>query len=729
MRHATGYLSLRDSACLPFLMPLRSPSAFTTTPSPPQTPEDKRREVRILIGRASFNRRRKNIGLQSSNEDDDNDNDTFMDEEVNRIAEVVVEPTQRWPRRKRKPEGLAEDTYRPSDVDEDENTDDNKPARRSGKRSKKEHVVAREAERPKKSPGKAKRAVKKVRSRFIEGSMNDRTSKKPPSEIIGTRHGDYNYDDSVPAHEVHSAATAFVLPCSKNDPVLSKGFRFGLENVFTFNPLRLAINIKTAYQRQKAQHEARDRAKREAEKQKQEIEARYQEMKRSGAFTGRQVYRLDELRHHADDVDTNLDVNVDGFGRTTPTEPNSLVGTTKKRRRSEPTTSVASAAPVVPTSALYDDEGYEGYEGYEEYEEMVRFRSVDENTEVLNHTEELENELAMNDKGKDKVKRKENEIPSVTVSSSDTKRDETARFPVKRGPKAVPNLANSSISVNTPSLGEEAATHKLAKPLTKREVQKKQRLLRKVSTLEEQLAKAKHELGDAWARSLLSVPKIPRALSQSSSSKVSCMRGLEEGAIVSSQGSSVNSVMMPPQPPKIEFASMPTDMPRSSEETKELANLAPVVPRFALEHHLVNTKKDLADAQASLALSSPDSTEVMVTPILSSLQDASLDEGFSMLPLSPIISHSMLSGQGDDACTVTSKAPIPKNMLPENILLDGLGAKRDDGPALGRRVANAISHFEASRALSTQKKSCRERQPTCSGESSRWHAAGAENAT
>jgi hypothetical protein len=139
------------------------------------------------------------------------------------------------------------------------------------------------------SPGVGRRASSLTRpSRFIEGSMNDRTSRRPPAVYIGadeeTRERGrsegrmseklHKKTNSINRHSYQTDTQQLTL--DKTDSNRSSIFRFGKSIAASFNPSNWKIWSKTA--------ELESTAERDLRQRKENAELIYKELKQNGQF-------------------------------------------------------------------------------------------------------------------------------------------------------------------------------------------------------------------------------------------------------------------------------------------------------------------------------------------------------------------------------------------------------------------------------------------------------------
>ncbi|KAN0110232.1 hypothetical protein V8E51_006619 [Hyaloscypha variabilis] len=150
------------------------------------------------------------------------------------------------------------------------------------------------------SPSSPRRPVSQARSsRFVEGSMNDRTSQKPPTTYIGTEEelrSKFDYDEQEDARgRKHARPRKFtnrgnssMAASSVADTEGSRHssiFRFGKSLAATFNP----NNWKIWSKQQSLVEEEETAHMQTLRERQQKAEKMYKELKEAGHFRGRSV--------------------------------------------------------------------------------------------------------------------------------------------------------------------------------------------------------------------------------------------------------------------------------------------------------------------------------------------------------------------------------------------------------------------------------------------------------
>jgi len=475
------------------------------------------------------------------------------------------------------------------------------------------------------------REEEEMRSRFIEGSMRDRASVPPPREIIGP----------VPAKEEGgggsegegNASSSSGLSLGSDRDGKKKKFTFGLGSLFKFNPFSIVEEAKAAYSRQKALHEGRERRKEEMKRQKREAEQLYFEMKAHGEFKGTLVMHPDDGRAVSTDED---------FAASFSDQGNMFGGSARKRKRGEIASVESDMDEMVDYFPPADDGDSEEYEqdGMEDGEET----EVDEPMRSIRY-----------------------EDTAVAPSSNQTEaKPKNVREIVRQtSTKIFAGSISTTPIASTMSAGSNGAP---AKPLTKRELKKAERLQKKVSNLEEQLVRVRRELEETARGAIPPVPELP-------------------------------SQMMPPPPPP-----HPTPFSRTSQDKRRTGMPPPPVPQPgegdrsqpmlpgtpAHSRHpnqmLPDTPKPTpTDNRFAPGVMSPETAD----------EDTEMDEGFSQIPLSPVLNSSITEPPQEPASLVVnrrrgagrSKSP----RLTGRSKSPGLAGLRKISGASVRKVSNAIS--------------------------------------
>jgi hypothetical protein len=154
--------------------------------------------------------------------------------------------------------------------------------------------------KPPNSPSSPRRPVSQARSsKFVEGSMNDRISQKPPTTYTGTEEelrSKFDYDEQdvrgrklARPRKFTTRGSGSVAPPSVADRSEasrhSSIFRFGKSLAATFNPTNWKI-----WSKQQSQVEDEELAHLQAlRERKQKAEKMYQELKEAGQIRGRSV--------------------------------------------------------------------------------------------------------------------------------------------------------------------------------------------------------------------------------------------------------------------------------------------------------------------------------------------------------------------------------------------------------------------------------------------------------
>jgi hypothetical protein len=308
----------------------------------------------------------------------------------------------------------------------------------------------------------------KAQSRFTEGSMRDRVSEPPPMEIIGP-----GLDS--PTHETSSqngVDAASAAPMEKEGVKKKRSFIFGLGSFFKFNPFGLVSEAKAAYIRQKTLHE---RKKEEMKQRKKEIEEIYWEMKARGDFRGTFV-------RHKDDIEEPVGIDENGVAVFSESL---LVGSARKRKLAE----------------IADGSG-----------STERERSMDgDNSDESGSDDMIEdNEIKEEDNSEADVRpRAPHHVHNAPLPRKTEKsQSRTVCHIVKKTSEVFANAISPTSLSSSSSLPSSIN----GRPLTKRELKKRERLQKRVSNLEEQLEKARHELEENMSGNLPPVPDVSQSL-------------------------------------------------------------------------------------------------------------------------------------------------------------------------------------------------------------------------
>lgn len=440
---------------------------------------DEKKAERIRLGRASLEARRQAaLELDEMEIDSEDEVDTVGPRRKRDEGDLPYTPESEYD-----PEAAAEEAEKeyqiPGATGADKQSDNGYTS---------DHV--RDATVPKMTSFEAER-----QSRFLEGSMRDRVSTRPPPEIIGSVSGSSN---SVP----RVAKAPLAAPAPKKSR-----FTFGLGSVFKFNPFSIVDDVKAAYYRQKEAAEERERQKRERaerEEEKREYERQYFEMKRAGAF--------------------RPSVPVNDNGRAVTTDDDTAEpwpGSARKRKHREinhPDVTDPEDAPVFSQDS--------------EPEDAASYSSSD------------------------------NDAPSYPPPPPPP-------VPAKTPKSSTP----TTLLKKTSKIFSTVISTSASKPPTKREVKRQERLLKKVSNLEEQLEKARKELESTGPP----VPALPES-------------------ITSQFAATASNNLMPPPPP-----------PTSAKQPRQQQKYTP--------------------------------------PKTEDEDDTTIDEGFSMIPLSPVMANSSFESE------------------------------------------------------------------------------------
>jgi len=596
---------------------------------------------RIKLGRESLERRRRqgnSLSLsRSSSIRADEDGDVYMDRHSREVetppsstSEVVV-VRRAAGKGGKKDEGDA--PYVPDDDDDDDDELQTKSPRRSERKFTKA-AIQKENEQEKKRKLREKREKEELRSRFIEGSMRDRTSAPPPRDIIGEIDDSEDEDESPPDAFEEDAPPITDQDEEKDKEKKKRGFTFGLGNLFRFNPFALVDEARAAYIRQKAIHDARERQKEEMKRQKKEAEELYFAMKRRGEFRSTFAQHDDSTIGRAVSTDDDFAVEFSNAG-----------GSARKRKRGE-IASVGSEMDAMP-------EYFHTLSGDEDNGEVDDEDAMEEDTEP--DEPEVEEEDMMQS-----IRFEETTTQPSSRAGSAAPEDmrKSARQLVKKSSNVFSAFTSSSSNNSSTSL-VNATT---GKPLTKREIKKQERLLKKVSNLEEQLEKARRELEEASRGNIPPVPDIPSQL-----------------------------MAAPPPPPHS------TPVSRSSQDNKinGKATSMPPPPVPSMKGALVpgTPKQKLTQRHPNQML--PDTPEPTPTGdrfapgVISpsgANEDITMDEGFSMVPLSPVLNSSSIADNPQQPGALgVSKVRRTRGTSP------GLSAFRKISGASARKVSSVVS--------------------------------------
>jgi len=477
-----------------------------------------------------------------------------------------------------------------------------------------ENEEERERRRREKEKEDDDREEEEMRSRFIEGSMRDRASVPPPREIIGPVPA--KEEAGSGSEEDGNASSSSGLSLGSDRDGKKKRFTFGLGSLFKFNPFSIVEEAKAAYARQKALHDDRERKKEEMKRQKKEAEELYFAMKARGEFKG-------PLVRHPLDVGRDSGVD-DDFAASFSDQGNMFGGSARKRKRGE----IASVGSDMDEMVDYfppgqeddddDDDGYEDGDGEEA--EVGKPMSIGCGGAV--------------------------ETPSHAQIAA---KPEIVRGIVKQPSAKVfaGSISTTSIA-STMSGGSNGAP---AKPLTKRELKKAERLQKKVSNLEEQLERVRRELEETSRGAIPPVPKAP---------------------------------VSPPQPPPVARASQDkkrNEMPPPPvPHTKNGAGSQPMLPETPVQkaparhpnQMLPDTPESTpAGGRFALGVISPESAD----------EDTEMDDASSQIPLSVVEPP-----QGPTSLAVNRRRGAGRSKSP------GLTGLRKISGAGVRKVSNAISN-------------------------------------
>jgi hypothetical protein len=585
--------------------------------------KERLRQQRIRLGRESFERKRR---TRESSVTTDLDGDIDMDRDR-------FSPTETPPSSFEGAGGAKRRRGKTADDEEDEDPpiepEDSAP-RRSARKFTKEAIMRENEEERRQAKERKKRDKEReeMRSRFIEGSMRDRHSLPPPREIIGdlesgseSESDDGDDDDK----EMDKPATP---PKEKDKEKKKKRFTFGLGSFFRFNPLAIVEEARAAYLRQKALHEARERKKEELKRQKKEAEKLYFEMKARGQFKGTFVTHVDDDDYVATPVGTDKGFRAD-FSQAAA----ALMGSTRKRKLGE----VASVGS--DKDAQEDLEIPTGQsDGECEGEEPDDDAAIDEDNQAYEPSGDM-----------DEFKGGRYEDASQIELTSTKK---TSRI-----------SSGASKSSSTSLVSSNGAAAKPAKPPTKRELQKQERLKKKVEDLEERLDRVRRELAETSQGSIIvsPVPEIPRKSMPPLSSARTSLDRRNDG------------MLPPPVPRSVRGASVPSEEKQRVPETPALKYSYP-------NQMLPDTPESSPDDDRNV----PRDPEVLD-------DDTTMDEGFSMIPLSPVLHPSSIvntSTTNAEQQSAASRANVRRN------------AGRSKSPALsGLQKISGSSIRKVSRAL------------------------------
>ncbi|TGZ76532.1 hypothetical protein EX30DRAFT_244609 [Ascodesmis nigricans] len=408
----------------------------------------------------------------------------------------------------------------------DDNDDDEK------RDSDIEIIAVKEYDDPAPAPPPVQQRTR--RSRFIEGSMRDRPSVHPPHDLFLNlplsaqlnRHNPRSSNSSSSnrvSTETHNSLSRFST--STTTPSQKRTFTFGinLNSVLKFSPIALVGEVKSAWQRQKAAHEARERRKREMEERRQrelneksrlaeqrqrELNEQYQRMKAAGEF--KPSFPTPESYNARA---TAPPVATGGTPERLNTAVSAEGGSARKRRWD----GVELVPPPPPPTAI----------------PTLAAEKKQVEDEDMPDAEEEDNEEPV--------------TPPVDTDDMET----TFARQLRELDQSTSTTANNSANTSTLSFGvpgkPNQSQQQPQKALTKRELKRQERLAKKVSNLEDQLARAKREL-----EATMHLPPVP---------------SLPTTTIPPNPQPAIISMPPPPLPRKASTSSKPTSKPTSTRNS------------------------------------------------------------------------------------------------------------------------------------------------------------------
>ncbi|RPB02660.1 hypothetical protein L873DRAFT_1762343 [Choiromyces venosus 120613-1] len=490
--------------------------------------EEEKREIRRIRGRESYARRKEaSATLGSASKAQARNGDAALDT-LESVAGNEQSTSQLGPgpyRKKRKSD--VDHAYRPASSDsesDDEETGASKRAKRKMSNRRLTSTGTGEARASEDFPTPPKKQRMQscdsadtrstVVSKFIEGSMRDRTSAVPPKDIIGllpssspNRHEDETAYE--PAQRQSTDSTEDATMNSANSSLLgSIGTAAG-----ALNPFKFAHRIKDIWEKQKAEYIAHERKKRMMADRRKRSEKAYEEMKRLGAAQGltgnaAAVAGANQIKFkYQDYAMAGMDGNHEGIGMALSTDSgdeasvgDDAVGAGGRKRISEVTNSIGSEMAI---SIAQINNGNERNESEAREDHSVRSSLSDYSRASSTFARASDRRSASINGRNSRHSRTSSLVLSPPIVEGAANKLSGVGTLVKKKSKVFVN----SIIGKEDKKGDSAS--KAERGPTKRELKQEERLRNRVSNLEEELKKAKRDLAIV-TRKTSGVPPVPQ---------------------------------------------------------------------------------------------------------------------------------------------------------------------------------------------------------------------------
>ena len=578
----------------------------------------------------------------------DVDGDVDMDTPLSVPAKKAVVTNKNGNSRSRK-KGVNDDDaeYVPSprddddddgDGDNDDDGDNMQPRRTERKFTKAAIQRENELEKRRRQQQQQQTDQEELRSRFIEGSMRDRASAPPPRDIVGDAHGgggdgcdnddDAYYAGYLPTSTTTSSTTQDGADKDKSQKKKKHGFIFGLGNLFRFSPFALVDEARAAYIRQKALHEKKEERKR----QKREAEQLYLEMKARGEFRATFVdgngaggsarkRKLGEISSLGSDASQSLHPSLDHYDPTGAAADYMEEDTEVDEPEPGPEPEEAEAEAEAEGEEGEDSEEGERGGEYSDSEVVVvadeMVRSVRyEDTTIPPYRATPPKRFEEKPKGMRRLVKRTSEVFTNALTPA--------------SPTTSPMSTSTTTTTTATTTTTTTTSAPTAKPLTKREIQKQERLLKKVSNLEEQLEKARREL-EAVARGT-AAPPVPALPSDVPPPPPPPPPPHPTPVSRPAQDARANGMPPPPVPTTSATAKMKGAL--VGEPETPVPKKRPAVPSVVINKMLPDTPDKGGGNRFAPGV---------MSPAADGDDDTAMDEDFSIIPLSPVLNSSSIA--------------------------------------------------------------------------------------
>ncbi|KAL7266835.1 hypothetical protein RUND412_010601 [Rhizina undulata] len=518
---------------------------------------------------------------------------------------------------------------------------------------------------------------KSWKSRFKEGSMNDRISKVPPPEVIG-----------VPTPT--SSPPSIKSPAASTAPESTGGF---FASVFSFNPFRFVTTIRESFEKQKREYEKRERERKILKERKKRSREVYAAVKRGGGFeptvimespggaydtaeARRRRSRWDEgeskegIKKEDDDMEDELQsekmsLDMPGHSQLNSPQSENPLSSPMRSQSENPMSS-----PLRSQSESEMDEGLSQRDPLSELEspEQPRSKSLDARTSSL--------------------------FDLISVSSKPTSTSSSTT-----GFKKDLLKQRSKSLISSFRGDKEEKDRARAEAASKREARRQERLERKVKELENQLSKVKGELESFVGNSSVEGSFVGSSLGEKSRGKdtkgkekaetatstrsLASEEGVEIRSVSSHSNGSWDKLLLPAEDIEPSSSSAPQSQNSKLKPPANSKSKSKPKPKHheSPEPEPEPEQEEEQEEEQEQEQKQQEETEE---------NDPSMDEGFSMIPLSPVI-HPHHNPTTTSSSSTAALRAIPESSPPPNVAAPVYSKDKGAKPTLGRWGSSSSS--------------------------------------